>query len=451
MKWIAIWVVLVAGMGTSFAEDLYTNVYVVPPTFLNTGESNASDPFAAPQTSGKLKPRPTAKVVLETAGITFGPGASAIYNPGNSQLIVRNTQDQMELVEAYIESIKTGVEKQIYVMFREVTFDKDSLTDTFGPELFMIPENKALPDGSVVKSVESKEKLLEELRRPPRIPGERKGQKAITGVFTDPQFQVMIREIERNKSLDLVKLPSIMCRSGQAGLCQVDEKRYGVIPVLGADEFTVDLQLFLPRHGDPLSDQEAQGSGLPSITIWDGQTVAVTEVDREGSGRIVFVRAQIMDPAGMPIHGNRLPENQRPPDLTDQEKRLVKEADEAALRGSQHLANGELTEAAANYKKALSLLPEYPITGERRKAYSKQFETILTRLGKNPKPSSDKSQLHVVSRGESIFQIAKKYDQSVDQIKDYNQLRSDTLEVGQLLRIPTKKGRHRSRSRRKSR
>lgn len=70
-------------------QDLFTNTYQVPPTFLKIGSSMAT----------------TAKEILEEAGILFPPGGSAIYNPKSSHLIVRNTTDQMEVVEIFLESI----------------------------------------------------------------------------------------------------------------------------------------------------------------------------------------------------------------------------------------------------------------------------------------------------------------------------------------------------------
>ena len=94
--------------------DLFTNVYIVPPTFLSVSEPSensgaaAADPFADPVEAGGgglAGSRPTAKSILEDAGITFGPGATAIYNPSTGQLIVKNTQDQMDLVEAFQDSI----------------------------------------------------------------------------------------------------------------------------------------------------------------------------------------------------------------------------------------------------------------------------------------------------------------------------------------------------------
>lgn len=96
--------------------DLYTQVYKVPPTFLSMGGmasdggAGAADPFADPVASGGgvVGTRRTAKSLLEEAGITFGAGSSAVYNAETGQLIVRNTKDQIELVEAYNESLSVG-------------------------------------------------------------------------------------------------------------------------------------------------------------------------------------------------------------------------------------------------------------------------------------------------------------------------------------------------------
>ena len=68
-------------------KDLFTNVYVVPPTFLSTGAGGggggaaaATDPFADPVATSGLAAaaRPTAKTVLENAGISFPAGASCL-------------------------------------------------------------------------------------------------------------------------------------------------------------------------------------------------------------------------------------------------------------------------------------------------------------------------------------------------------------------------------------
>jgi len=118
------------------ASEQYTRSYRVPPDFLSNGGGDAgggaapaaaADPFAAggaaPAGGGGLIARKTAKQILEAAGITFPDGSSASYNPANSQLVVRNTQPNLDLVEAYVESTTKSAPKMVVITskFVEVT------------------------------------------------------------------------------------------------------------------------------------------------------------------------------------------------------------------------------------------------------------------------------------------------------------------------------------------
>jgi len=93
--------------------DLFTNVYQVPDSFVtllskrDEEMSAAADPFADPVSAGGggAIARSSARNLLEASGISFPTGSSVTYNPETSQLIVRNSADQMELVEALVESI----------------------------------------------------------------------------------------------------------------------------------------------------------------------------------------------------------------------------------------------------------------------------------------------------------------------------------------------------------
>jgi len=91
------------------ASQLYTRSYRVPMDFLNTGvasgimSSAPADPFAA----GGERPK-TAKQLLEAGGITFPEGASANYSAPTTQMVVRNTQPNLDLVEAMVEAINKG-------------------------------------------------------------------------------------------------------------------------------------------------------------------------------------------------------------------------------------------------------------------------------------------------------------------------------------------------------
>lgn len=452
--------VLVVPLSTPDA-DIFTNVYVVPPTFLSTdaggagggGGGAAADPFADPVETGGgglRAGRPTAKSVLENAGITFGPGATAIYNGSTSQLIVKNTQDQMELVEAYIDSIEQSVAKQIYITSRFVEIAEED-GEELGFDWLLGPFNLGGSQnvfgsggtaGNVVGAAAANDFSFVNAGVPvgtnPFTAGLRSGSQAIdgnsidaliaeaagggvgtsalspavfgiAGVFTDPQFQVMIRALSQKKGVDLLSAPSVMARSGQRAKIEVirefiypteydppeipnqvgggigggavevfpvtpatptafETRNTGVTlevdPVLGADELTIDLNLapevvefdgFI-NYGSPISTASTNlVTGAPEpviitenriempifntrkvttqVTIWDGQTVALGGLIREdvqdvedkipflgdlpAVGRLfrssvelhlkrnltIFVKAQLMDPAGMPING----------------------------------------------------------------------------------------------------------------------------------------------------
>lgn len=120
------------------ASEQYTRSYRVPPDFLSSGGGDAgggaapaaaaADPFAAGGGAAagggsNLITRKTARQILEASGIVFPEGASASYNPANSQLVVRNTQPNLDLVEAYVESITKLAPKMVVITskFVEVT------------------------------------------------------------------------------------------------------------------------------------------------------------------------------------------------------------------------------------------------------------------------------------------------------------------------------------------
>jgi LysM repeat protein len=48
-------------------------------------------------------------------------------------------------------------------------------------------------------------------------------------------------------------------------------------------------------------------------------------------------------------------------------------------------------------------------------------------------PDGGKASYHVVKRGETLFRIAKNYGVAVDQLKEWNNLRSNSISVGQKL------------------
>ena len=61
---------------------------------------------------------------------------------------------------------------------------------------------------------------------------------------------------------------------------------------------------------------------------------------------------------------------------------------------------------------------------------------IPTEIQEEP-PSTDNFITYTVVSGDSLYSIAKKYNTTVDAIKDLNNLSSNLLNIGQTLKIPT--------------
>src|SRR5437773_3392474 len=125
------------------SNDLITKEYRVPPDFISTtltgssllgrGAYTKAPGTAAPVGTGKgtqettggqeLINREGAKDFLEAQGVAFPPGASAAFLPQGSRLIVRNTQDNLDLVDAIVEQLNLAIPKQVEIeaKFVEVT------------------------------------------------------------------------------------------------------------------------------------------------------------------------------------------------------------------------------------------------------------------------------------------------------------------------------------------
>ena len=51
----------------------------------------------------------------------------------------------------------------------------------------------------------------------------------------------------------------------------------------------------------------------------------------------------------------------------------------------------------------------------------------------------DQTNTYIVQKGDSLYSIAQKYNITVDELKSFNNLTSNTLSIGQKLNIPTTK------------
>lgn len=89
---------MLASVPKNDSPELYTRSFRVAPDFLSSHSGSMSS------ASGTLIPRKTAQQILEEAGIPFPTGAGVnSIGAANSQLVVRNTEENLAKVERYVD------------------------------------------------------------------------------------------------------------------------------------------------------------------------------------------------------------------------------------------------------------------------------------------------------------------------------------------------------------
>ena len=270
---------------TEQSDDLITKEYRVPPDFIGTALSGSSllqrgaytkapgTAAAGPGGTGKdtqestggqqLVNREGAREFLESQGVPFPPGASANFLPQSSRLIVRNTQDNLDLIDALVEQMNLAVPKQIEIESKFVEITQNNLKE-LGFDWLLGPfsiNGKVFGSGGTAGTgppVSSANFPFVDpvtgnpIGQNPVTNGNRSGNVAISanaldallfpslgssaiapgifglaGVFTDPQFQVVIRALNQKKGVDLLSAPKVTTKSGQRAVIEiVREFRY---------------------------------------------------------------------------------------------------------------------------------------------------------------------------------------------------------------------------------
>jgi general secretion pathway protein D len=248
------------------STEFLVRTYQVPPGFIETAASNQPaaapvDPFAANAGQGgggmALK-RLTAREFLEARGVSFPEGATASYSTGTNRLVVRNTVKNLEIVDLLVEQAAASSPKQAIISVKMIEINQNNLeelgfdwlmgafdvpgsrsvfasggtngnmqpTEALGENFPMKFPGTDLPVGMnpVTAGVRSSgeilgrptlDALLGEGASTPPVSSRSPGQLAVSGVLTDPQFQVVVRAINQKKGLDFVAMPSIVAKSGQ--------------------------------------------------------------------------------------------------------------------------------------------------------------------------------------------------------------------------------------------
>jgi general secretion pathway protein D len=359
-------------------DTLITKEYRVPPGFITSLPSGGADTGAG----GETVARSRAKDFLESQGVQFPPGASANFLASSSRLIVRNTQENLDLVDALVESSTGAVPSQVEIESKFVEVSQNNLKElgfdwllgqfafgssgvyggggTSGNQFNSVSPGGTVPpyypfvnpitgvpvgqypltagnrSGGTAISANAVDALL--LGNP--LTGPASGILSLAGVFTNPQFQVVLRALNQKKGIDVLSAPKVTTKSGSTAKVEVvREFRYPqeydppqipqstgtgtqpitpatpttfamkpigvtleVEPTVGSDNYTIDLRL-LPEvtefdgfvnYGTPIFNRGvevtpnvinypvfSQRKVETSVSIYDGQTVVLGGLIRE--------------------------------------------------------------------------------------------------------------------------------------------------------------------------
>jgi hypothetical protein len=259
-------------------EGMIVRRFRIPPTFLSTSRSagaGASDPFADAVGGGAMRNEPTftikatAKDILASAGISFPAGSSANYLPENSTLVVRNTPENIALVEAYVMSIVQDVERTIgftaYLVEGPAAKMREAIASTRG-----LPNHLAAWE---ILSVDPEVTHLSSNW----IEG-RSGQRCKVQVARDFTFPVGNRLVTgpaKPEKAENGAAPAAGDPPGTlSGEFEVEEigSSFEIDPVLGADEYSVDVNFSIRQDYAEPTTAAAPAAPAEGVVALDGPT-----------------------------------------------------------------------------------------------------------------------------------------------------------------------------------
>jgi len=244
-------------------DTLEVREFRVPPGFISgTAQAETEETFAgrgsAATVGTKLAARQDAKEFLEAQGVQFPEGASARLVPGSSRLVVKNTSANLDLIQEIVEGEMEQQPPQVEIEAKFVEVSQNNLKElgfdwTIGPLSIggsgvyggggnSVGPNRAYPfnypgtaipvgentvtgglrsgSGTQPYSALSVNSLNALLLQNLNLGlggsgGPAPGVFGIAGVFTNPQFQVLIRALNQKKGVDLMAAPKVTTKTGQ--------------------------------------------------------------------------------------------------------------------------------------------------------------------------------------------------------------------------------------------
>ena len=252
----------------TITEELFVKQWKVPPSLFLSGPgpgaaaaaAGGAGGLGAAPAGGGLEGAGTggqsnAKDYLQGQGVVFGQGALALYSKTTSTLIVKNTQDQLDLVERIIEiGSNEGGAKQIEIQakfveisqtnVKELSFDwmlgqsniprnfnvftgggTSGTGNAFNQQNFPFSQNpgdspvtSGNRSGSTAISANAVDALLAGTGAGGLLAP---GIASLIGSGTDPTFQLVMRGLNQKKGIDLLSAPRVTTKSGQKAIIQI--------------------------------------------------------------------------------------------------------------------------------------------------------------------------------------------------------------------------------------
>jgi len=349
---------------TENTDVLITKEYKVPPSFIQAlpgASTGAVLEGVAAGSQSVVAARSRALEYLEAQGVTFPTGASANFIATTSRLIVKNTQTNLELVDALVETSLTAPPTQIEIEAKFLEVSQNNLNElgfdwllgqfslaggsgiysgggtegfgrTINPAGYPLLNPGGTPvgassstsgpitagnrSGSTAISVNAIDALL---LGSPIGPGA--GVLSVAGVFTNPQFQVVLRALNQKKGVDLISAPKVTTQSARKATIEIVREflyptqfaapeasasagsqftpsvpttpsgwtmkptgiTLEVVPTLGPDNYTIELEL-APRviefdgfinYGSPIN-ATVQAQGIYALVAPTSKTFEAT-------------------------------------------------------------------------------------------------------------------------------------------------------------------------------
>ena len=243
---------------TENTDELLTKEFRVKPNFIpsDTG-STETDALPGAQVAGgnkeRIKGRSNGTSYLKNQGILFPDGAFAQYIPSGNKLIVRNTQNALDLIGVLVDGEMGTAPTQVEIESKFVEISQNNVKELgfdwlLGPLSIgggFYPNGGSRPAGQPLTGDYYGNFPFADVGDNPVTAGNRSGigtsvNSAITanslnallagipqganvaspgilglaGIFTNPEFQMVIRALNQKKGVDLMSAPKVTTKSG---------------------------------------------------------------------------------------------------------------------------------------------------------------------------------------------------------------------------------------------